>query len=385
METLYHVSPNLTHLKTFGCECFPLLTPYTSHKLFPKTTPCVFIGYPLHTKGYYCLDPVTHRIYTSRHVLFNETIFPGLTHPTVNSSQFRESPSVDSWLNTLLLQHTCSHKSMVISPPSHESNTITTGQCTIPTVSIPLPVTDLNVPYNSPTDTNIYLLSSMPLPTGQNAHPAPTPTTHAPTAMPANPIPNTNPTTASLCNNTPSPDLPIPHIHIPSVVPQLMQTRSKNGIFKLKLTYAALIDYTITKPTSYTMASKHSGWCTTMDEEFQALKKQGTWSLVPLPISKIVVGCKWVYKLKTHSDGTIARYKARLVVKGFHQQHGIDFNETFSPVIKPPIVRLIISLVVSLNWPLLIPYFATYILTLTQTRVFTNKNSKNEKCTTCLN
>jgi hypothetical protein len=64
------------------------------------------------------------------------------------------------------------------------------------------------------------------------------------------------------------------------------------------------------------------------------------------------VGCKWVYKLKHNSDGSIARYKARLVEKGFHQQQGIDFDETFSPVIKPPTVRLILSLAVSLQWPL---------------------------------
>jgi hypothetical protein len=64
------------------------------------------------------------------------------------------------------------------------------------------------------------------------------------------------------------------------------------------------------------------------------------------------VGCKWVYKLKHNSDGSIARYKARLVAKRFHQQQGIDFDETFSPVIKPPTVRLILSLAVSLQWPL---------------------------------
>uniref|UniRef100_A0A2N9FTU5 Integrase catalytic domain-containing protein n=1 Tax=Fagus sylvatica TaxID=28930 RepID=A0A2N9FTU5_FAGSY len=57
-DALYQVAPDLSHLRTFGCECFPLLTPYNSHKLLPKTTPCVFLGYPLHTKGYYCLDPV---------------------------------------------------------------------------------------------------------------------------------------------------------------------------------------------------------------------------------------------------------------------------------------------------------------------------------------
>ena len=89
-----------------------------------------------------------------------------------------------------------------------------------------------------------------------------------------------------------------------------------------------------------------------MDEEFQALQKQGTWALVPTPSTKNIVGCKWVYKLKYNSDGSIFRYKARLVAKGFHQQYGVDFDETFSSVVKPPIVRLILSLVVSLNWPL---------------------------------
>ena len=89
-----------------------------------------------------------------------------------------------------------------------------------------------------------------------------------------------------------------------------------------------------------------------MQDEYDALIRQGTWSLVPPPQHHNIVGCKWVYKLKTHSDGSIARYKARLVAKGFHQQQGIDFDETFSPVIKPPTIRMILSLAVSLNWPL---------------------------------
>jgi hypothetical protein len=89
-----------------------------------------------------------------------------------------------------------------------------------------------------------------------------------------------------------------------------------------------------------------------MQDEYDALLRQGTWSLVPPPQNHNIVGCKWVYKLKTHSDGSLARYKARLVAKGFHQQQGIDFDETFSPVIKPPTVRMILSLAVSLNWPL---------------------------------
>uniref|UniRef100_A0A2N9GLJ8 Reverse transcriptase Ty1/copia-type domain-containing protein n=1 Tax=Fagus sylvatica TaxID=28930 RepID=A0A2N9GLJ8_FAGSY len=99
-----------------------------------------------------------------------------------------------------------------------------------------------------------------------------------------------------------------------------MQTRSKSGIHKLKLGYVAQVDYILTEPSSYKVVAQHPQWCTTMQDEFDALQKQGTWSLVIPPPNKNVVGCKWVYKLKHNSDGTIARYKAKLVAKGFHQQ-----------------------------------------------------------------
>ena len=89
-----------------------------------------------------------------------------------------------------------------------------------------------------------------------------------------------------------------------------------------------------------------------MDAEFQALQRQQTWSLVLAPSHANLVGCKWVFKIKLHSDGTIARYKARLVAKGFHQQAGIYYSKTFSPVVKPTTVRLVLAIAVSCNWPL---------------------------------
>ena len=100
------------------------------------------------------------------------------------------------------------------------------------------------------------------------------------------------------------------------------------------------------------VASKYPQWTKAMDEEYFALQRQNTWSLVPAAPGINLVGCKWVYKLKLHSDGSIARYKARLVDKGFHQQPGIDYTETFSPVVKLATVRLILTIAVSFRWSL---------------------------------
>ena len=89
-----------------------------------------------------------------------------------------------------------------------------------------------------------------------------------------------------------------------------------------------------------------------MESEYDALIRNGTWSLVDLPPTKTAIGCKWVFRVKENPDGSVNKYKARLVAKGFHQQLGFDYQETFPPVIKPVTVRLILSLAISHNCPL---------------------------------
>ena len=87
-----------------------------------------------------------------------------------------------------------------------------------------------------------------------------------------------------------------------------------------------------------------------MAEELQVLINTCTWDLVDLPPDKSVVRCKWVYKIKTHADGSIDRYKARLVTKGFTQDYGIDYEETFALVARPTSVRSLIAIVAAKHW-----------------------------------
>jgi Reverse transcriptase (RNA-dependent DNA polymerase) len=77
-----------------------------------------------------------------------------------------------------------------------------------------------------------------------------------------------------------------------------------------------------------------------MLEEIHALTSNNTWQLVPLLLDRHIVSCKWVYKIKRNKDGSIARYKAQLVVKRYHQEEGIDYFETFSPVVRPTTIHI---------------------------------------------
>ena len=116
---------------------------------------------------------------------------------------------------------------------------------------------------------------------------------------------------------------------------------------------AFLINIILNKePKSYPQAMKSVEWRDAMTKEIQVLESNNTWDLCPLPKGKSAIGCKWVYKIKYHSDGSIERYRARLVSKGYTQVQGIDYHDTFAPVAKLVTVRLLLSIAAIKNWSL---------------------------------
>ena len=114
----------------------------------------------------------------------------------------------------------------------------------------------------------------------------------------------------------------------------------------------ASIDYEDEKPEDYETAvtSPHSKkWMLALQEEYASLMKNETWSLVTLPPVRKPVKNKWVYKLKRGDDGKIQRFKARLVAKGFSQKPGIDYEETFSTVMKHDSLRAILAICAAMD------------------------------------
>jgi histone deacetylase 1/2 len=106
------------------------------------------------------------------------------------------------------------------------------------------------------------------------------------------------------------------------------------------------------EPQTVEEALGDENWKEAMDLEYNALMKNNTWHLVPPKKGTNIIDCKWVHKIKYRADGSLDKYKSRLIAKGYKQRYGIDYEDTFSPVVKMSTIRIILSIVVSRGWNL---------------------------------
>ena len=105
-------------------------------------------------------------------------------------------------------------------------------------------------------------------------------------------------------------------------------------------------------PANFEEAIKSSKWKQAMDEEINSIEKNQTWHLVELPTGAKKIGVQWIYKTKLNELGEVDKYKARLVVKGYSQQQGIDYTEVYAPVACMDTIRMIIAFAAARGWKL---------------------------------
>ncbi|KAJ0027681.1 hypothetical protein Pint_36319 [Pistacia integerrima] len=287
-ESLFNQPPNYLKLRQFGCLCFPLTRPYNTHKLQPKASPCIFLGYSQTQSAYRCMDLQTKKIYLSRHVLFHE----------------KQKPFSSS-----------------LAAPLENFSALS-----------PLPIAPLQMPQ--------------PPPVRMDGAPASTaPSTSPPLIDFQSQMQPSQSDSLQPVDNQSAHDTSRTHS---------MTTRSMNKIYKPKQFHSVSKHPIppILEPTCVSQAIRDPKWRSAMSDELTALMRHHTWDLVSPPPHCQPVGCKWVFRVKRKSDGSIDRFKARLVAKGFNQRPGLDYNETFSPVVKPATIRTVLTISVMHGWSL---------------------------------
>ena len=285
--TLFQKVPDYKSLRVFGCLCYPFIRPYNSHKLQYRSVQSLFLGYSLHNKGFLCLDFLTGRVYITPHVVFDEGQFLlAKTHPL--------SPTKDTSTNTLTPAIITSFPSPTFCSNGSHTSSLSSSPST----------SEASDSVSSPTVTPAS--STLPEAIHEDQPPSPSPAPR-------------------------------------------MTTRLMRGITKKK-TILDLSAVKISEPYTLKQALKDPNWIQAMDLEIAALHRNQTWDLVEQPPEVNLIGCKWVYKLKHKPDGSIERYKARLVAKGYNQTHGLDYFETFSPVVKAATIRIILTVALSFQW-----------------------------------
>ena len=113
---------------------------------------------------------------------------------------------------------------------------------------------------------------------------------------------------------------------------------------------ALLTELINSEPSSFREAAQHDVWQEAMVEEYDSIMKNQVWEVVSRPQGKKVVGFRWIYKVKHAADGSVEKYKAHFVAKGFSHKEGINYEETFAPVARYFSIRTIISLAAEMGW-----------------------------------
>jgi hypothetical protein len=375
-------TPDYQNLRIFGCACWPCLRPYNTKKLQFRSLRCVFLGYSNMHKGFKCLDPATGRIYISRDVIFDESVFPFastsctgarfssevllLPTPGMNTNNSVDDSSPASIFPMLRpvsgyndmqdtsgslignrLDQTPGENNRRAASPGPAGAALDSTTDDYPSSVVPS-LTPVSIEGDSPDLISPDALDTASVRVSSASHEAPSTATDNNDESSLGSVPISSST-------APDPESAAEEL-VPALSPAspVHRTRLQQGIRKTKQYTDGTIRYgfliTTSEPSNLTDALNDANWKLAMDVEYAALVRNKTWHLVPPKQGRNIIDCKWIYKIKQKADGSVDRYKARLVAKGFKQRYGIDYEDTFSPVVKPTTIRLVLSIAMTKGW-----------------------------------
>ncbi|CAH9077886.1 unnamed protein product [Cuscuta epithymum] len=326
-ELLYHKVPSYDRLRVFGCLCYAHNKDRNGDKFASRGVKCVFLGYAYSQKGWKVFDLENQRHFISRDVRFFESNFPFKqlakeSHaPTGGQDDDPRTDDAATWLRWIHSDDLAEFTNDSSRLPNDGSKAIShadgSNESTHADGSNESSHGDSHVEGESTshaTGDSTLTSSSIPVTSIQGKRPRKPPIWHQDYDVQLNTV----------------------KINSPSNVCTTPKANSALSASK--------------EPTSYHEAVRDPNWREAMQREIKALEQTGTWRVQPLPPGKKAIFCKWVFKIKYKTDGTIARYKARLVVCGNRQVHGIDYSETFAPVAKMVTVRTIMAVAAVRHW-----------------------------------
>ncbi|KAL9224910.1 hypothetical protein vseg_000891 [Gypsophila vaccaria] len=338
-ELLFGRKADLSLLRVFGCLAYAkVLNP--SDKFASRSRRCIFVGYPFGKKGWNLFDLETGEYFQSRDVSFIETDFPLSENSVpVSYSEFRDSDNA--------MVHSDPEPRVDGPEPRIEASTPPVDSATLnsdPSSSTSEHEIDANgshvegeVALDAVLGTEeLHEERAVELGRGKRAK-----------------IPNKNHKDFVSWDhiNTTEPSESSSSIPFSGSLYPLTHYVNYNTFSSAHRHFLAALNHDV-EPTSFTVAMRDPRWQAAMAEEIAALESNETWSVCDLPQGKSVIGCMWVYKIKRHADGSIERFKARLVVLGNHQETGIDYTETFAPTVKMVTVRTFLAVASIKKWEL---------------------------------
>lgn len=330
-QKLHNTLPDLNHIKIFGSLCYASTLQNHRTKLSCRARKSIFLGYQLGFKGFVLLDIHTNEIFISRNVKFYENILP---YHNISSNI---SPEWE-YMST---NHVSLHPPDNTPTNHHQNNNDTAINADLSLKYFEnIPHQSLtNTPHEPPTEPHTEVTSK--------------PQTNTP---PAAQTDQPSLRTSSRARHPPShlQDYVCATFHDnpnqSSGTPYPLSNFLSYSHLSSPYCHYILSTTTQTEPKTYNEANKFECWRQAMKVELAALDKTGTWTIVDLPPNIKPIGCKWVYKIKHNSDGSIERFKARLVSKGYNQIKGFDYSDTFSPLAKLTTVRLVLALASIHSW-----------------------------------